>query len=90
MTDMPAVPTKPAADDVVIWELRDKGSYRVTRWLSSGAGAMLPPTYCRTKREADKVKREAISHAKIKKVDVWIGGDDEEPPYCWKTFRPQK
>ena len=90
MTDKPAVPTKPAADDVVIWELRDKGSYRVKRWLFSGAGEMLPPTYCRTKKEADKAKGEAISHAKIKKVDVWIGGDDEEPPYRWKTFRPQK
>ncbi len=90
MTDKPAVPTKPAADDVVIHELRNKGSYRVTRWLTSGAGEMLPPKYCRTKKEADKAKSEAISHAKIKKVDVWIGGDDEEPPYRWKTFRPQK
>ncbi len=90
MTDKPAVPTKPADDDVVIYELRTKGSYRVTRWLISGAGEMLPPKYCRTKKEADKAKSEAISHAKIKKVDVWIGAHDEEPPYRWKTFRPKK
>ncbi len=87
MTDKPAVPTKPAADDVVIYELRNTGSYRVTRWLISGAGEMLPPKYCRTKKDVDKAKREAISHAKIKKVDVWIGADEEEPPYRWKTFR---
>ncbi len=83
-------PTTPAADDVVIWELRGKGSYRVTRWLFSGAGEMLPPKYCRTKKEADTAKSEAISHAKIKKVDVWIGAHDEEPPYRWKSFRPQQ
>ena len=64
MTDKSTRPTVPAADDVVIWELRDKGSYRVTRWLISGAGEMLPPTYCRTKKEADKAKSEAISHVK--------------------------
>ena len=87
MTDKPTRPKTPAANDVVIWELRDKGSYRVTRWLISGAGEMLPPKYCRTKKEADKAKSEAISHAKIKKVDVWIGADEEEPPYRWKTFR---
>ncbi len=78
----------PAADDVVIWELRDKGSYVVTRWFISGG--RLTPKYCYTKKELDKAKREAISHAEIKKVDVWIGGDDEEPPYRWKTFRSQK
>ena len=79
-------PAKPAADDVVIWELRDKGSYRVTRWLISGAGEMLPPKYCRTKKDFDTAKREAISHAKIRKV----GADEEEPPYRWKTFRRAK
>ena len=83
-------PTTPTADDVVIWELRGKGSYRVTRSLFSGAGEMLPPKYCRTKKEADTAKSEAISHAKIKKVDVWIGAHDEETPYRWRSFRPQQ
>ena len=82
-------PTKPADSDLIIWELHDQGSDQVTRWLLSG-GLGFTPRYCRTKKEADTAKSEAISHAKIKKVDVWIGADEEEPPYRWKTFRRAK
>ena len=70
MTDKPTRPKKPAANDVVIWELHDKGSDKVTRWLLSG-GLGFTPKYCRTKKDFDKAQREAISHAKIKQVDVW-------------------
>ena len=65
---------------MVIYELRNTGSYRVTRWLISGAGEMLPPKYYRTKKEADKAKSEAISHAKIKKVDVLDWGTRRGTP----------
>ena len=65
-------PTKPADSDSIIWELHDQGSDQVTRWLLSG-GLGFTPKYCRTKKDVDKAKREAISHAKINKVDVWIG-----------------
>ena len=80
---------KPADDDVLIYELCDKGSYIVTRWHLFG-GSGFPPQYCRTKKEAEQAKTEAISHARIKRIDIWIGGDDEDPPFRWKTFRPQK
>ena len=88
MTDKPTRPKKPAANDVVIWELHDKGSDKVTRWLLSG-GLGFTPKYCRTKKDLERAKREAISHAKIKKVDVWIGAHDKFPRR-WKTYRRAK
>ena len=88
MTDKPMRPTKPADRDLIIWELHDQGSDKGTRWLLSG-GLRFTPKYCRTKKDVDKAKREAISHAKIKKVDVWIGGHDKVLRR-WKTYRRAK
>ena len=88
MTGKPLRPTKPADSDLIIWELHDQGSDQVTRWLLSG-GLGFPPKYCRTKKDVDKAKREAISHAKINKVDVWIGGH-AEVLRRWKTYRRAK
>ncbi len=88
MTGKPSRPTKPADSDLIIWELHDQGSDQVTRWLLSG-GLGFPPKYCLTKKDVDKAKREAISHAKINKVDVWIGGH-AEVLRRWKTYRRAK
>ena len=88
MTGTPMRPTKPADRDLIIWELHDQGSDQVTRWLLSG-GLGFAPKYCRTKQDVDKAKREAISHAKINKVDVWIGGHDKVLRR-WKTYRRAK
>ncbi len=89
MTDKSTRPTKPADDDVVIWEPHDKGSDTMARWLWLVCGGRLTAQYCDTQKEADRAITQATSYAKVERVDVWIRRDDDEPPERWKSFRPQ-
>ena len=85
MTDKSRRPTRPADDDVVIWEPHDKGS---DRWLWLVCGGRLTAQYCDTQKEADRAIKDATTYAKAEGVDVWIRRDDDEPPQLLETHRP--
>ena len=90
MTDKSTRPTKPADDDVVIWEPHDKGSDTMARWLWLVCGGRLTAQYCDTRKAADRAITQATSYAKVERVDVWIRRDDDDPPHRWKSFRQQQ
>ena len=69
MTAEPPVPTKPADDDVLIWEYIDvSGSHFVTGWDVS-AGNDFPMRPYTAKKEAYKAAREfAVGRGR----DIWV------------------
>ena len=86
MPDKPTRPTKPANNDVIIWEHTDTSGYVVTRWTIL-CGRLAAKHYD-TKKKAVQAVQEAVADARVSRVDVWIRRDDK-PAYRWRRFRPQ-
>ncbi len=87
MTDKPTRSTKPANNDVIIWEHTDTGGYLVTRWTIFFG--RLAAKHYDTKKKAVQAVQEVVADSQVSQVDVWIRRDDK-PAYRWRQFRPHQ
>ena len=60
--------------------------YRVTRWLISGAGEMLPLTYCRTKEDLTRPRGRPSHTRRSKKLTSGLGQTRRNPHIAGRPF----